>query len=306
MLHDVIVIGGSYAGMAAALQILRARRSVLVIDAGERRNRFASHSHGFLGQDGADPGEIALNARKQLEAYSTLTWMEGRADAVAGHPDDFTVSIFDGQTFRSRRILLALGVSDQLPRIAGIDERWGKTVFHCPYCHGYELDQGRIGVIATGPLSVHQAQLLTDWGKVTFLLNRAADLDCEMQDALNERGVTIEETPIERIQGAADVLLSDGRLLSFEGLFTATRCVPSSPLAEMAGCAMEESPMGLQLRIDAENKTSVPGIFACGDVAQAPHSVSLAIGNGAMAGVQVHRSLLWPGAWQGVQQGIAR
>lgn len=278
--------------MAATLQLLRARRSVLVIDAGERRNRFASHSHGFLGHDGLDAAEIALNARRQLEAYPTLTWLQGRVDAVAGQPDDFIVSTADARTWRTRRILFASGVSDQLPQIEGMAERWGRSVFHCPYCHGYELERGRIGVIATGPMSLHQAELLTDWGEVTFLVNGALEVGREARAALRSRSVAIEETLIDRIQGAADVLMTDGRLLSFAGLFTGTRCVPSGPLAEVAGCALEETPMGTQIRTDAENKTSVHGIFACGDAARAPHSVSLAVGNGAMAGVQVHRSLV--------------
>lgn len=306
MQHDVIVIGGSYAGMAATLQLVRARRSVLVIDAGERRNRFANHSHGFLGQDGVDAGEIALNARKQLEAYPTLTWLDARADAITGQYDDFTVSTTDGQTHRGQRVLLATGVSDQLPPIAGMAERWGKTVFLCPYCHGYELDQGRIGVIATGPMSLHQAELLPDWGEVTLLTNGAIELDLDIRAALKDRSVTIEETLIEGIVGAADILLVDGRRLSFAGLFTATRCAPSSPIAEAANCAIEDTPMGTQLRTDAENKTSVPGIFACGDVAHAPHSLSLAVGNGAMAGAQVHRSLVWPDNGQGSQNSAGR
>src|SRR5688572_33092121 len=116
LMHDVIVIGGGYAGMAAALQLLRARRSVLVLDAGERRNRFASHSHGFLGQDGVDPAEIARTAREQLEAYPTLTWKDGKAVAIAGGRDDFTVAMADDQTHHGRRILLATGVADQLPQ----------------------------------------------------------------------------------------------------------------------------------------------------------------------------------------------
>src|SRR5690606_40279215 len=120
MLYDVIVIGGSYAGMAAALQLARARRSVLVIDAGARRNRFASHSHGFLGQDGVDAGEIAMNARKQLQVYPTLTWLAGRAEAVKGQSDDFTVVTADGQACQGRRVLLATGVADQLPPIPGM------------------------------------------------------------------------------------------------------------------------------------------------------------------------------------------
>lgn len=307
MHHDVIVIGGSYAGMAATLQLVRARRSVLVIDAGERRNRSASHSHGFLGQDGVPPGEIAANARRQLEAYPTLSWLEGRAEAVTGQLDEFTVTTSDGVAHQGRRILLATGVADQLPAIAGLAERWGKAVFHCPYCHGYELGQGRIGIIGAGPLSVHQAELLTDWGDVTLLVNGAVELSQEARATLERRGVTIEEAPIDRIEGHADVVMADGHLLRFTGLFTATRTSPSNSLAEALGCALEETPMGIQVRTDAESKTSVTGAFACGDVARAPHSVSLAVGNGAMAGAQVHRSLLWPETIAPVQsEGRAR
>lgn len=294
MRYDVIAIGGSYAGMAAALQLVRARRSVLVIDAGERRNRSASHSHGFLGQDGVDPAEIAATARRQLERYPTLSWLESRAKNVSGQVDGFTVTAANGESYQGRRILLAIGVADQLPAITGLAERWGKSVFHCPYCHGYELGEGRIGVIATGPMSVHQAQLLTEWGDITLLVNDATSLDVPARSDLKSKGVTIEDVPVDRIEGNADVRLTDGRLLPFAGLFTATRCIPSDSLTEAVGCALEETPMGLQVHIDAENKTSVPGIFACGDLARFPHSVSLAVGNGAWAGVQIHRSLVWP------------
>ena len=168
-MQDVILVGGGYAGMAAALQLLRARRSVLIIDAGMRRNRSASHSYGFLGQDGVDPAELAGIARTQLEAYPTLTWKEGEVASAAGENDAFQVTLTTGERFETRRLLFATGVTDGLPSVPGLAERWGRSVFHCPYCHGYELDQGHIGVIATGPMSVHQAQLLTEWGKVTFL-----------------------------------------------------------------------------------------------------------------------------------------
>lgn len=294
MSYDVIAVGGSYAGMAAVLQLLRARRSVLVIDAGQRRNRFASRSHGFLGQDGVDPAEIARVARRQIEAYPTLTWIEGRAMAVSGGQDDFAVTTEEGQVHQGRRILLATGVSDQLPEIPGLAERWGRTVFHCPYCHGYELHEGRVGVIATGPMSVHQAELLTEWGDVTFLSQGALELDPNARRTLQARGVTVEESLIERIEGEAEVVLSDGRRLSFAGLFTATRCIPASPLPAEMGCALDETPMGLQIRTSTAQETSVPGVFACGDLASVPHSVSLAVGNGAMTGIHLHRSLVWP------------
>jgi thioredoxin reductase len=295
MQHDVIVVGGSYAGIAAALQLLRARRSVLVIDTGLRRNRFASRSHGFLGQDGVAPEVIVSNARRQLENYPTLSWIEGAAAAVDGHMDDFAVTTADGQTQHARRVLLATGVSDQLAAIEGLAERWGRTVFHCPYCHGYELGGGPVGVIAASPMSAHQAELLTDWGEVTFLCNGGMELEAEARYTLESRQVKIEETPIERIEGSADVLLSDGRRLAFAGLFTATRTVPASRLPQEMGCELEETPMGTQVRTDDSKQTTLPGVFACGDLARAPHSISLAVGDGAMTGMHVHRSLVWPG-----------
>ncbi|GAA3852613.1 NAD(P)/FAD-dependent oxidoreductase [[Pseudomonas] carboxydohydrogena] len=294
MTYDVIVIGGSYAGMSAALQLLRARRSVLVIDAGQRRNRFAAHAHGFLGQDGVDPAEIARVARKQLQAYPTLTWIEGAAEAAAGERDSFTVTTSDGSRHQGRRLLFAVGVSDALPPIEGLADRWGRSVFHCPYCHGYELNRGALGVIATGPMSVHQAQLIPEWGQVTFLTNGALTLDDAMRADLVARGVTIEETSIQRLDGEADVLLTDGRRLSFAGMFTASRNAPSTPVASTLGCALVETPFGSQIRTSDMKETSVPGAFACGDAARVPHSVSLAVADGAWAGATIHRSLVFP------------
>lgn len=294
--YDVVIIGGSYAGMAAGLQLARARRSILVIDAGQRRNRFAAESHGFLGQDGVDPAVIAQTARRQLEAYPTLTWIDATATAIRGERDRFTIVTDQHGTFGAKRILLATGVADRLPPIEGLAERWGKSVFHCPYCHGYELDRGRIGIVSTGPTSTHQAEMLTDWGDVTLLTNGVISIDDTERQRLEARGIVIEDSLIARIGGVADVVLADGRSLSFAGLFVATRTEPASPLAADAGCELEEIPTGLQIRVNETGETSVPGIFACGDAARSPHSVSLAVGNGAMAGVQVHRSLLWPPA----------
>jgi thioredoxin reductase len=294
MQHDVIIIGGSYAGLSAALQLLRARRRVLVVDAGRRRNRFADHSHGFLGQDGADPAEIAATARRQVRAYPTLAWIDGVAEAAAGAKDDFRVTLRDGTVHEGRRLLFATGVSDALPPVEGLAERWGRSVFHCPYCHGYELDQGRIGVIATGPMSLHQAQLIPEWGETVLFLNSAVVPDAAARADLLGRGVRIEEVPVARLEGRANVVLADGRVMEFAGLFTATRTSPATPLAGDMGCALADTPMGVQIRTDEAKETSIPGAFACGDVARAPHSVALAVADGAWAGAQLHRSLVWP------------
>ncbi|UOV04881.1 NAD(P)/FAD-dependent oxidoreductase [Pseudoxanthomonas mexicana] len=292
--YDVIVIGGSYAGMAAALQLVRARRSVLVIDAGKRRNRAASHSHGFLSQDGADPAVIASTARTQLEAYPTLSWVDDHVVKASGSRDAFTVETSEGEAYGARRLLLATGVSDTLPDIEGLAERWGTSVFHCPYCHGYELDQGQIGVIAANPMSIHQAQLLPEWGSVTFLTNGVVELDEPTLQDLSKRGVTVEAARIDRIEGHADVVLTDGRRLGFAGLFTASKNAPSTPIADELGCALAETPMGTQIQTSETKETNIAGVFACGDAARVPHSVSLAVGDGAWAGAQIHRSLVWP------------
>lgn len=293
-MQDVIVIGGSYAGMAAALQLLRARRKVLIIDEGLRRNRFASHSHGFLGQDGADPAVIHASARAQLAAYPTLEWIEGRVTAASGRKDDFVVEMAEGTRHRGRRLLFATGMQDELPAIPGLAERWGRSVFHCPYCHGYELGQGRIGVIGTGPASLHQAQLLPEWGETTLFTNSAVPLDANAEADLNRRGVTVERQPIAGMEGEAEVVLTDGRRLAFAGLFTAPRCTPASDVAARMGCRLVETPMGLQIATGDTKETGLPGVFACGDAARVPHSVSLAVGDGAWAGAQIHRSLVWP------------
>ena len=140
---------------------------------------------------------------------------------------------------------------------------------------------------------MHQALLLPEWGEVTFFANGVIDISADDRAALTARGVTLEETPIARLENNADIRLEDGRLLTFAGLFTATRTEPSTPLAEHLGCALEETPLGRQIKTDAAKETTIPGAFACGDAARAPHSVSLAVGDGAWAGAQLHRSLVF-------------
>lgn len=291
--HDVIIVGGSYSGMAAALQLLRARRKVLIVDGGERRNRFAQTSHGFLANDGESAEAIASKARDQLDAYPTLEWVEAKVSDARKIEGGFSVKTDGGDSFTARRLVLAVGVTDTLPDIPGLSERWGKHVFHCPYCHGYELDQGRIGIIGAGEVSMHQATMLPDWGDTTLLLNDSFTPSHEDELLLERRGASIEEGKIKRITGEADVELTDGRVLSFAGLFVASRIAPSSPLAEQLGCDFEDSPIGRHIATNAMKETSVPFLFACGDVARAAGSIALAVGDGAQAGAGVHHSLMF-------------
>lgn len=289
---DVIVVGGSYAGLSAAMQLARARRRVLVIDAGRRRNRYANRSHGFLTQDGTEAAAIAALGRAQLQAYPTVAWRDGSATHAAAEGEVFRLTLDDGARVSARRLVLATGVADELPPIDGLAERWGRSVFHCPYCHGYELDEGEIGVVATGELSMHHALMLPDWGRVTLFLNGAFEPDAAQLAALGNRGVVLERTLVARIAGAADVVLHDGRTLPMAGLFVMSHMRMASPLAEQLGCAMEDGHAGQFVRTDAMKASSVAGVFCCGDMARAAGNVAFAVADGAMAGVAAHRSLI--------------
>ncbi len=224
MTFDVIIVGGSYAGISAGMQLARARRRVLVMDTGLRRNRFARASHGFLGQDGRDPAAIAYDARAQLLAYPSVEWLSEAAVAAKKEADGFVVKAANGERFTARRLILASGVADELPEIPGLAERWGRHVFHCPYCHGYELDGGPIGVLAASPLAIHHALMLPDWGATTFFLNGVFEPDAEQMSRLDRRGVTIEREAVVALGGArADVTLASGRTITLAGLFTQPR-----------------------------------------------------------------------------------
>lgn len=290
---DVIVVGGSYAGLSAATQLARARRRVLVIDAGQRRNRYAQHSHGFLGQDGREGATIAAEGRAQLMKYPTVRWQEGAATQAVPHDGGFRVTLADGSAHHAQRLVLATGMADELPSIAGLAERWGSSVFHCPYCHGYELDQGRIGVLATSTHSFHHAMMLPDWGTVTFFLNGVFEPDAEQLGKLQARGVAIERTLVRAVSGKATVALQDGRAIELDGLFVLSRLHSASPLGEALGCEMEEGPMGRYLRTDMMKATSVAGVYAAGDAARMAGSVAFAVADGAMAGAASHQSLVF-------------
>ncbi|WP_434576959.1 NAD(P)/FAD-dependent oxidoreductase [Pseudomonas sp. Z5-35] len=295
MEYDVIIAGGSYAGMSAGLQLARGRRKVLVIDAGERRNRFAATSHGFLGQDGRAPDDIADDARTQLLAYPTVKWVSDTATHAARQEEGFIVETTHGQRYSARRLLLATGVIDELPAVRGLAERWGQSVFHCPYCHGYELDQGPIGSLATSPMSLHHALMLPDWGPTTFFTNGVFEPDPEQLASLGQRGVTVVAEPVERIEGEqANVVLASGRVIAIAGLFVLPRTRVASSIAQTLGCTFEDGPLGAFIQCDPMTReTSLPGVFACGDAAMPFGSVALAVGDGVRAGSGVHRSLIF-------------
>ncbi len=296
MRYDVIVVGGSFAGLSAALHIARARSSVIVVDAGLPRNRFAAHSHGLIAQDGLPPAAILDAARAQLANYQTVTLLHGEVTTVNRTADGFEIELADGSRAVGRRILLSTGITDILPEIPGLAERWGKSVFHCPYCHGYEIGGGNIGVIASGPLSVHGASLIADWGDVTFFTNGSAMPDEDARVLFRTRKIAIVGEPIAELVGPSPqtdgARLSDGRLVPVRAFFIGPPFRMTSPLAQTLGCAFEVTPVGAIVSTDMWKQTTMPGVYAAGDNARMQQSITFASADGVAAGVGIHQSLI--------------
>ncbi|MDO8410080.1 MAG: NAD(P)/FAD-dependent oxidoreductase [Phenylobacterium sp.] len=298
MSYDVIIVGGSFAGMSAAMQLARARRPILVVDAGAPRNRFAEASHGFLGQDGVAPAAIMREALRQLSAYPSVDFVHGRATAASGELDRFEVTLEDGAAHAARRLVLTTGVTDTLPDIPGLAERWGQSVMHCPYCHGYEVRDRRIGVLANHPMSSHQALMLPDWGPTTFFTQGLVPVEAELAGKLAARGVEVETTPVVDVLGEglaiSGVRLADGRTVALEAIFTAPQTAPTSPLAAQLGCAFEDGMTGPHLKLEpGQQRTSVAGVYSAGDTASPMHNATLASAAGVMAGIGAHQSLIF-------------
>jgi len=296
MQHDAIVIGGSYAGLSAAMQIARARRSVCVVDAGRPRNRFAAHSHGFFGQDGATPFDMIAQARAKLAAYSTVTFVDD--EVVAARRDDdglFSVDLATREKRRATKLVLATGGEDVLPDVLGLAERWGASVLHCPYCHGYEFGGRPLGVLNVAPLSIHQALMIPDWGPTTFFLNGGDPPDAEGLRKLAQRGVIVEPATVVAVEGSgptmAGLRMADGRLVEIDALFLGTQ-LRITPLAAQLGCEFEDGPFGPFIRVDAAKMTTVLGVYAAGDNARAMHNATFASADGVLAGASLHQALM--------------
>lgn len=293
MHHDVLIIGGGFAGLSAANVLGRARRNVLVVDAGAPRNRFSSHAHNIIGHDARSGAEILADARVQLAAYPGVELWSGEVKSVRAEGEGFAAALADGRDLEARRILLATGVTDTLPNIPGLAERWGKSVLHCPYCHGFEVAGQRIGVLAANAHAVQHAGLIAEWGEVSLFANGVA-LDDEARAFAVSRGVVIVEGKVAALEGAAPTLetirLENGAGVNVSALFIPVSA-KLSPLAHQLGCDLEDSPAGAFIRVDAL-KRAAAGVYAAGDTARGMHAIAFAAADGMMAGVALHKDLI--------------
>ncbi|WEK52382.1 MAG: NAD(P)/FAD-dependent oxidoreductase [Candidatus Kaistia colombiensis] len=297
MPYDAIIIGGSYAGLSAAMQLARAGRAISVIDSNAPRNRFAAASHGFFGQDGAAPRAMIAQAREKLLAYPDVHFVNGTAIHAHAIPGGFAIDLGMGDTLQAAKLVLAFGVVDELPDLPGLAGKWGKSVLHCPYCHGYEFKARRLGVLNVMEKSAHQALMIPDWGPTTFFLNGGAMPDAGTLEKLRRRNVSIEPAKIVALEGTekdlSGVRLEDGRVVDLDAIFTGSRTRMASPIAEQLGCAFDEGLLGPVIRTDAMKMTTVPGVYAAGDIARGMHNATFASADGVMAGTALHQALVF-------------
>jgi thioredoxin reductase len=296
-MEDVIIIGGSFAGLAAALQLGRARRKVTVLDTGRPRNRFAGHSHGMLGHDHKPPLDILAEARQQLTRYPAIRLVNARAESVSGTIDDFRIVTDDNESLGARRLILSYGVIDQMPEVPGFAEGWGRSIIPCPYCDGFEVAGQHWGLVWSGPQSMNQVRLFHDWTDTLTVLADGHDIPSDVRADLARRGIPVVDGRMAGIahhgdHGAA-VMLDTGSKVSVDILFAHPRNKPSASLHEALGLATVDTPLGIVLKVDERRETSMPGIYAAGDITNPTlPSVTTATWQGAMAGIFAQQSML--------------
>ncbi|OKK03898.1 thioredoxin reductase [Streptomyces sp. CB03234] len=293
--YDVVVVGGGAAGLNAALVLGRARRRVAVVDGGAPRNAPAAHMRGFLSRDGMPPAALLAVGREEVTGYG-VELLTGHVDAIEpGEPREpgFLVHLAGGALLRARRVLVATGARDELPGIPGLRERWGRDVLHCPYCHGYEVRDEPLGILGTHPGAVRHALLLRQWSHdVTFFAHTHDPTD-EEREALAARGVRVTGGVVKRLVVEGDRLygveLADGRVVPRRAVFVLPRTVPHDGPLTALGCERDDTGA---VRTDATGRTSVPGVWAAGNVAHPRAQVVTAAGTGSAAAIALDHDLL--------------
>jgi thioredoxin reductase len=296
--YDVVIVGGGAAGLSAAVSLCRSLRSVLVVDAGAPRNRRSAGVHGFLSREGMAPAKLVAAGREEVRAYGgELT--TGRAVSAAKGQDGFTIRLQDGRMSDSRRLLIASGFEDELPGVAGVEERWGRDVVHCPYCHGWEIRHRAIGVLATEPAAVQEALLLRQWSSdVTLFQHAMPTPNDEDLEQLEARSVRIIEGQVQSLQIVEDALtgvaLESGRVVPCEALFVSPRPRAQSTLLQSLGLQEEnvDGVTGQYLKTDASGQTALPGVWAAGNVADPSAQLVTAASAGTKAASAINADLV--------------
>jgi thioredoxin reductase len=292
--YDVIIVGSSYAGLSTAMALGRALRQVLVIDGGNPCNKQTPHSHNFLTNDGKTPGEIVASARGQVKDYRCVTLLNGFVINALKTYTGFNVELETGEKFESKKLVFATGIKDMLPSIPGFAECWGISVLHCPYCHGFEVRHQKTGILANGDLAFELSSLISNWtNDLTLFTNGPSSLANEQLEKVKRHNIEIVEDRIERIDHnegyIRQIAFENGTTAPLTALYARLPFVQHSDVPEKLGCHV--TPEGY-IKIDPAQKTSVPGVFACGDNATRMRTVANAVSMGTTTGLMVNKELI--------------
>jgi len=292
---DVIIIGGSYSGLAAGMALGRAMKQVLIIDSGKPCNWQTPYSHNFITQDGKTPAEIALLARQQVEKYSTVKFMKGLAVHGFRTAIGFVIKVGSGETFIAKKLIFATGIKDIIPGIEGYAECWGITVIHCPYCHGYEVRNERTGILGNGEYGFEFARLISNWTKdLTLFTNGVVTLTTEQTTDLAKHQIKIVETEIEKLEHTNGhlhtIIFKDGTTYSIKALYSQSPFEQHCPIPKILGCELTDEGY---LKVDHLQKTSIQGVFACGDNTTRIRTVANAVAMGTTAGMMMNKEIVY-------------
>lgn len=295
--YAVVVIGGGAAGLSAALVLGRARHGTLVVDAGEPRNAPAAHMQSYLSRDGMPPAEFLALGREEIARYGVELVRDRVVEVERG--EDFTVVLAGGRTVRARRLVVATGLKDELPGVAGVAERFGRDVLHCPFCHGWEVRDQPFGVLASGPAGVHQALMVSQWSKdVRFFLHTVAEEELSDEDLRRLAAAGVDVVPGEVAEVVVEddrltgIRLADGTTHARSVLFVAPRAAPRTGLLEQLGAELHETPFGAYPVVDANGLTTVPGVWAAGNAIGFSEQVVHAASGGYRAAAAIVGDLL--------------
>lgn len=290
---DVIIVGGSYAGLSAAMSLGRALRNVLIIDSGLPCNRQTPHSHNFITQDGEKPGVIAEKAKKQVLKYDTVKFVTDLAVNGTKTDKGFEILTQSGKLFSAKKLIFATGLKDIMPNIKGFSECWGITVIHCPYCHGYEVKNQKTGILANGYAAFYLAQLISNWTKdLTIFTNGKSELTQEQTDEIKRHNISIVEKGIASLKHkdgvVEEIIFADNSTFELKAIYSRPPYEHHCKIPELLGCELTEQ--GL-IKVDAFQKTTVDNIFACGDNTNPLRSVPSAVSAGSIAGVALNNAM---------------
>jgi thioredoxin reductase len=291
---DVIIIGGSYSGLAAAMALGRALKQVLVKDSGMPCNRQTPHSHNFITQDGKTPKEIAALAKQQVESYDTVSFFNGLAMDGIKTKNGFEIQVASGETFSAKKLIFATGIKDIMPSLDGYAECWGISVLHCPYCHGYEVRNEKTGILGNGEYGFEFSSLISNWTKdLTLFTNGKSTLTPEQTAKLEKHSIHTVEKEIEKLvhtNGYLEhILFRDNTTTPITAMYARTPIEQHCSIPESLGCELTEDGY---IRIDPFQKTTVHGVFACGDNTTRIRSVANAVSMGTTAGMMANKEFV--------------